>query len=105
MPSETGSMISFSTKVTPSTPGAPSLFLASAYAWRRDSILQTWTSKPQKRQGVEAFLGQIRDELVGRIRFRSGTRSAPIVQTAERKFQAVPDVPAAQWAAAMPTTS
>src|ERR1700693_1420686 len=43
------------TKVTPSTPGAPSLFLASAYAWRRVSILQTWTYKPQNRQDVSAF--------------------------------------------------
>ena len=42
-------------KVTPSTPGAPSLFLASAYAARSVSNLQTWTYKPQKRQDVSAF--------------------------------------------------
>src|SRR6516162_4371903 len=42
-------------KVTPSTPGAPSFFLASAYASRSVSILQTWTYKPQKRQDVSAF--------------------------------------------------
>ena len=42
-------------KVTPSTPGAPSFFLASAYAARSVSILQTWTYKPQKRQVVSAF--------------------------------------------------
>jgi hypothetical protein len=29
--------------------------LASAYAWRSVSILQTWTYKPQKRQNVSAF--------------------------------------------------
>src|SRR5215510_13889667 len=42
-------------KVTPSTPGAPSFSLASAYAWRSVSILQTWTYRPQKRQDVSAF--------------------------------------------------
>src|SRR5215467_654882 len=42
-------------KVTPSTPGAPSLLLASAYASRSVSILQTWTYKPQNRQDVSAF--------------------------------------------------
>src|ERR1700688_3429349 len=42
-------------KVTPSTPGAPSFFLASAYAARSVSILQTWTYKPQNRQVVSAF--------------------------------------------------
>src|SRR5262245_44330994 len=42
-------------KVTPSTPGAPSFSLASAYAWRSVSILQMWTYKPQKRQDVSAF--------------------------------------------------
>src|SRR5262245_54419484 len=42
-------------KVTPSTPGAPSFSLASAYAWRSVSILQTWTYSPQKRQDVSAF--------------------------------------------------
>src|SRR5262245_12398512 len=42
-------------KVTPSTPGAPSFSLAIAYAWRSVSILQTWTYKPQKRQDVSAF--------------------------------------------------
>src|SRR5215813_1904728 len=42
-------------KVTPSTPGAPSFSLASAYAWRSVSILQTWTYSPQKRQVVSAF--------------------------------------------------
>src|SRR5262245_23512667 len=42
-------------KVTPSIPGAPSFSLASAYAWRSVSILQTWTYKPQKRQDVSAF--------------------------------------------------
>src|SRR5262245_43515184 len=42
-------------KVTPSTPGAPSLSFASAYAARSVSILQTWTYKPQKRQDVSAF--------------------------------------------------
>ena len=41
--------------VTPSIPGAPSFFLASAYASRSVSILQTWTYKPQKRQDVSAF--------------------------------------------------
>src|SRR5262244_779371 len=42
-------------KVTPSTPGAPSFSLAIAYAWRSVSILQTWTYNPQKRQDVSAF--------------------------------------------------
>src|SRR4029453_3585976 len=42
-------------KVTPSIPGAPLLFLASAYASLSVSILQTWTYKPQKRQVVSAF--------------------------------------------------
>src|SRR3974390_1984418 len=42
-------------KVTPSAPGAPSFFLASAFASRSVSILQTWTYKPQKRQDVSAF--------------------------------------------------
>src|SRR6266700_7802264 len=42
-------------KVTPSTPGAPSLFLANAYALRSVSSLQTWTYKPQKRQDGSAF--------------------------------------------------
>src|SRR5262245_7161017 len=42
-------------KVTPSIPGAPSFSLASAYACRSVSILQTWTYKPQKRQDVSAF--------------------------------------------------
>src|SRR6516164_608667 len=46
---------SMTAKVTPSTPGAPSFFLASAYASRSVSILQTWTYKPQKRQDVSAF--------------------------------------------------
>jgi hypothetical protein len=41
--------------VTPSTPGAPLFFLASAYASRSVSILQTWTYKPQKRQDGSAF--------------------------------------------------
>src|SRR5215470_8807627 len=42
-------------KVTPSTPGAPSFSLASAYAWRSVSVLQMWTYRPQKRQSVSAF--------------------------------------------------
>src|SRR3954469_7105890 len=42
-------------KVTPSTPGAPSFCLAIAYAARRVSILQTWTYRPQKRQDGSAF--------------------------------------------------
>jgi hypothetical protein len=42
-------------KVTPSTPGAPSLSSASAYALRSVSILQTWTYKPQKRQDLSDF--------------------------------------------------
>src|SRR5271169_155989 len=42
-------------KVTPSTPGAPSFCLASAYASRSVSILQTWTYNPQKRQDFSAF--------------------------------------------------
>src|SRR5450830_873105 len=46
---------SMAAKVTPSTPGAPSFFSASAYAARSVSILQTWTYKPQKRQVVSAF--------------------------------------------------
>src|SRR6516164_4833165 len=46
---------SMALKVTPSTPGAPSFSLASAYAWCSVSILQTWTYKPQKRQDVSAF--------------------------------------------------
>src|SRR3954454_20372587 len=41
--------------VTPSIPGAPSFFLAIAYAARRVSILQTWTYSPQKRQDGSAF--------------------------------------------------
>src|SRR5438874_10284773 len=46
---------SMAAKVTPSTPGAPSFFLASAYASLSVSILQTWTYKPQNRQDVSAF--------------------------------------------------
>src|SRR5258708_10293504 len=42
-------------KVTPSTPGAPSFCLAIAYAARRVSILQPWTYRPQKRQDGSAF--------------------------------------------------
>src|SRR5271157_2327591 len=42
-------------KVTPSIPGAPLLFLASAYASLSVSILQTWTYSPQKRQVGSAF--------------------------------------------------
>src|ERR1700757_2354479 len=42
-------------KVTPSTPGAPSFCLAISYAARRVSILQTWTYRPQKRQDGSAF--------------------------------------------------
>src|ERR1700729_4179068 len=42
-------------KVTPSTPGAPSFCLAISYATRRVSILQTWTYRPQKRQDGSAF--------------------------------------------------
>jgi hypothetical protein len=41
---------------------------------------------------------------VHRIKFRSGTRSAPVLQAAERTFQLVLDVPEAVWAAAMPTS-
>jgi Enolase C-terminal domain-like len=37
---------SMTSKVTPSTPGAPSLSFASAYAQRSVSMLQTWTYKP-----------------------------------------------------------
>ena len=42
-------------KVTPSLPGAPSFFLASAYASRSVSSLQTWTYSPQNFQDVSAF--------------------------------------------------
>src|SRR5467141_531259 len=42
-------------KVTPSTPGAPSFCLAISYAARRVSILQTWTYRPQNRQDGSAF--------------------------------------------------
>src|SRR4029077_6664646 len=42
-------------KVTPSTPGAPSFCLAMSYAARSVSILQTWTYSPQKRQDGSAF--------------------------------------------------
>src|SRR5580700_8331153 len=42
-------------KVTPSTPGAPSFCLAISYAARSVSILQTWTYSPQKRQDGSAF--------------------------------------------------
>src|SRR6516225_4691971 len=42
-------------KVTPSTPGAPSFCLAISYASRSVSILQTWTYRPQKRQDGSAF--------------------------------------------------
>ena len=46
---------STASKVTPSIPGAPSLFLAESYASRSVSILQTWTYSPQNRQDVSAF--------------------------------------------------
>src|SRR5208283_3106909 len=46
---------SMASKVTPSLPGAPSFFLASAYASRSVSSLQTWTYSPQNRQDVSAF--------------------------------------------------
>src|ERR1700757_5326927 len=42
-------------KVTPSSPGAPSFSLAISYASRSVSILQTWTYNPQKRQDGSAF--------------------------------------------------
>src|SRR5215831_18340844 len=42
---------SAASKVTPSTPGAPLFSLASTCAWRGASILQTWTYRPQQRQG------------------------------------------------------
>src|SRR5262249_20716710 len=42
-------------KVTPSTPGAPSFCLASVYALRRVSIWQTSLYNPQKRQDFSAF--------------------------------------------------
>src|SRR6202008_3866598 len=41
--------------VPPSTPGAPFFFLATAYASRSVSLLQTWTYKPQKRHDGSAF--------------------------------------------------
>src|SRR6516225_7725089 len=47
--------VSMASKVTPSTPGAPSFCLASEYASRSVSILQTWTYNPQKRQDFSAF--------------------------------------------------
>jgi hypothetical protein len=46
---------SMALKVTPSIPGAPSFSLASVYASRSVSILQTWTYNPQKRQDFSAF--------------------------------------------------
>src|SRR5271156_3816371 len=46
---------STASKVTPSTPGAPSFCLAISYAARSVSILQTWTYRPQKRQDGSAF--------------------------------------------------
>src|ERR1700751_5967300 len=46
---------SMASKVTPSTPGAPSFCLAISYAARSISILQTWTYSPQKRQDGSAF--------------------------------------------------
>src|SRR5260370_26660146 len=46
---------SMASKVTPSLPGAPSFFLASAYASRSVSSLQTWTYNPQNFQDVSAF--------------------------------------------------
>ena len=39
----------------PVLPGAPSFFLASAYASRSVSSLQTWTYSPQNYQDVSAF--------------------------------------------------
>jgi hypothetical protein len=47
--------VSMASKVTPSIPGGPSFCLASAYASRSVSILQTWTYNPQKRQDFSAF--------------------------------------------------
>src|SRR5271165_1307412 len=47
--------VSMAAKVTPSLPGAPSFFLASAYASRNVSSLQTWTYNPQNFQDVSAF--------------------------------------------------
>ena len=46
---------SIASKVTPSLPGAPSFLLASAYASRSVSSLQTWTYNPQNFQDVSAF--------------------------------------------------
>ncbi len=46
---------SMASKVTPSTPGAPSFCLAILYAARRVSILQTGTYRPQNRQDGSAF--------------------------------------------------
>src|SRR5271165_1320360 len=51
-------------KVSPSLPGAPSFFLASAYASRTVSSLQTWTYSPQN--DVSAFA------LTYILRLRSG---------------------------------
>src|SRR5664280_331436 len=78
--------VSMAAKVTPSTPGAPSFFSASAYAARSVSILQTWTYKPQKRQVVShpsATLSPSIDFPVAPVirstllrRFLAGTRRA-----------------------------
>src|ERR1019366_1366383 len=46
---------SMTSKVSPSIPGAPLFFLASSYAVRSVSILQTWTYSPQKRHVGSAF--------------------------------------------------
>src|SRR5215475_3297600 len=46
---------SMASNVTPSIPGAPLFSLASRYASRSVSSLQTWTYRPQKRQAGSAF--------------------------------------------------
>ena len=46
---------SMAAKVIPSLPGAPSFFLASAYASAQCPSLQTWTYRPQNHQDVSSL--------------------------------------------------
>src|SRR3954468_1447102 len=71
---------STASKVTPSTPGAPSFCLAISYAARRVSTLQTWTYRPQKRQdGMNAPM-VVADGIDGRVALHQDQADARRIQ-------------------------
>jgi hypothetical protein len=71
--------VSMASKVTPSTPGAPSFCLASAYASRSVSILQTWTYNPLDRRIMPQSLGYGEAEIlrVGQLAVQGQDRVRP----------------------------